>query len=207
MRTSIEKFFFPLDFVGKIMITDAFSPVHRWGPPAMKTLLKSYTKCFLTSKVHQENFDSGDHLQREDVILKQHCRTKLKSIMTWYLFEFQLGMVTLDRLCRLVDFQTLVFGWVPTIPTVFGLTWHWRFHIKFWSDILVILNLKGFQWCRRRQTVVRINGVALLEIKDPNLGLTGVKNDQMSHYFRNLPVNGHDLYDTENLAVKLSAKQ
>ena len=38
--------------------------------------------------------------------------------------------------------------------------------------------------------MVRINGVALLEIKDPNLGLTGVKNDQMSHYFRNLPVNG-----------------
>ena len=127
--------------------------------------------------------------------------------MTWYLFEFQLGMVTLDRLClRLVDFQTLVFGWVPTIPTVFGLTWHWRFHIKFWSDILVILNLKGFQWCRRRQTVVRINGVALLEIKDPNLGLTGVKNDQMSHYFRNLPVNGHDLYDTENCHLKLSRK-
>ena len=147
-----------------------------------------------------------DHLQREDVILKQHCRTKLKSIMTWYLFEFQLGMVTLDRLCRLVHFQTLVFGWVPTIPTVFGLTWHWRFHIKFWSDILVILNLKGFQWCRRRQTVVRINGVALLEIKDPNLGLTGVKNDQMSHYFRNLPVNGHDLYDTENYQLKLSIK-
>ena len=103
------------------------------------------TKCYKLLR-YQENFDSGDHLQREDVILKQHCRTKLKSIMTWYLFEFQLGMVTLDRLClRLVDFQTLVFGWVPTIPTVFGLTWHWRFHIKFWSDILVILNLKGVE--------------------------------------------------------------
>ena len=54
--------------------------------------------------------------------------------------------------------------------------------------------------------MVRINGVALLEIKDPNLGLTGVKNDQMSHYFRNLPVNGHDLYDTDNCQLKLRTK-
>ena len=54
--------------------------------------------------------------------------------------------------------------------------------------------------------MVRINGVALLEIKDPNLGLTGVKNDQMSHYFRNLPVNGHDLYDTENCQLKTEQK-
>ena len=102
-----------------------------------------------------------DHLQREDVILKQHCRTKLKSIITWYLFEFQLGMVTHETdfaawlLLRPSFESSPAFGWVPTIP-VFGLTWHW-WHIKFWSDILVILNLKGVGewWCRRQTTVWR----------------------------------------------------